>query len=98
MVVFTDQIRPPIKTQKEEKLTILNTYPFTIDQVPHAFGDCCFAGHKYKYMEKSTERHFPTQICAKDEWKGPSTQVIWAKDHPRSSPNPLSRPPREGGG
>ena len=41
--VFNDQIRPPIKTQKEEKLAILNTYAFTIDLVPHVFGEYCFA-------------------------------------------------------
>ena len=98
LAIFTDQIRPPIKTQKEEKLTILNTYAFTIDQVPHVFGDCCFVGHKYKYMEKSTERRFPTQICTKDEWKGPSTQVIRVKYRPRSSPGPFTDPPCEGGG
>jgi hypothetical protein len=52
LAVLNDQIQPPIKTQKEEKLTILNTYAFTIDLVPHVFGDFCFAGYKYKYMKR----------------------------------------------
>jgi hypothetical protein len=66
LAVLNDQIRPPIKTQKEEKLVILNTYAFTIDLIPHVFGDYCFAGHKYKYMEEYTKRHFSTLICAKE--------------------------------
>jgi hypothetical protein len=45
-----------LRHKKEEKLTILNTYAFTIDQVPHVFGDDCFAGHKYKYMGKATPK------------------------------------------
>jgi hypothetical protein len=56
LVVLNDQIRPPIKTQKEEKLAILNTYAFTIDQVPHVFGEYYFAGHKYKYMGEATPK------------------------------------------
>ena len=48
LVVLNDQIRPPIKTQKEEKLANLNTYAFTIDLVPYVFRDYCFGGHKYK--------------------------------------------------
>ena len=35
LVVINDQIRLPTKVQKEEKLAILNTYAFTIKQVPH---------------------------------------------------------------
>ena len=66
LAVLNDQTRPPIKTQKEEKLTILNTYEFTIDQVPHVFGEYCFPRHKYKYMEKFTKRRFLTQICIKE--------------------------------
>ena len=41
-MVFTDKIRPPTKVQKEEKLAILNTYAFTINQVPHVFGERYF--------------------------------------------------------
>ena len=66
LAVLNDQTRPPIKTQKEEKLTILNTYTFTIDLVPHVFKEYCFTGHKHKCMETFTERHFPTLICAKE--------------------------------
>ena len=62
MAVLNDQIRLPIKTQKEEKLAILNSYAFTIDLVPHVFGEYCFAGHKHKYKEKFNERHFSTLI------------------------------------
>jgi len=51
LTVFTDQIRPPIKTQKEEKLANLNPYAFTINQVSHVFEEHYFAGHKHKYME-----------------------------------------------
>jgi hypothetical protein len=66
LAVFTDQIRPPIKTQKEEKLANLTTYAFTINQVPHVFGEHYFAGHKHEYMEDFTKRRFPTPICAKE--------------------------------
>jgi hypothetical protein len=59
LAVFTDQIRPPVKTQKEEKLANLTTYAFTINQFPHVFGEHYFVGHKHKYMEKFTERRFP---------------------------------------
>ena len=52
MVVLNDQIRLPIKAQKVEKLATLNTYAFTINLVPHVFGDYCFAGHKYKYIKR----------------------------------------------
>ena len=70
MAVFTDQIRPPTKVQKEKKLAILNTYAFTINQVPHVFGEYYFAGHKHKYMEQFTERRFSMLIRAKEQ--GPS--------------------------
>jgi hypothetical protein len=66
MAVINDQIQLPTKVQKEEKLTILNTYPFTINQVPHVFGEHYFAGHKHKYMEKFIKRRFSMQICAKE--------------------------------
>jgi hypothetical protein len=46
LAVFTDQIRLPIKTQKEEKLANLNTYAFTINQVPHVFEEHYFVGHQ----------------------------------------------------
>jgi hypothetical protein len=72
-VVFTDQIRPPIKTQKEEKSANLNTYAFTINQVPHVFGEHYFAGHKHKYMETFTERHLLMLICAKKQGRRPPT-------------------------
>jgi hypothetical protein len=37
LAVFTDQIWPPIKLQKDEKLVNLITHAFTINQVPHVF-------------------------------------------------------------
>ena len=37
--------------KKEEKLANLITYAFTINQVPHVFGEHYFVGHKYEYME-----------------------------------------------
>ena len=58
LVVFNDQIRPPTKVQKLEKLTTLTTYAFTIDLVPHVFGEYCFAGHKHKYKENSLKGAF----------------------------------------
>jgi hypothetical protein len=64
-VVFTDQIQPPTKLQKEEKLANLITYAFTINLVPHVFGEYYFVGHKHKYMEDFTESRFSTLICAK---------------------------------
>ena len=51
LAVFTDQIRPPIKWQKEEKLANLITYAFTINQVSYVFGEHYFAGHKHEYIE-----------------------------------------------
>ena len=51
LAVITDKIIPPIKTQKEEKLVILNTYVFTINQLPHVFGEHYSVGHKHKYIE-----------------------------------------------
>ena len=71
LAIFNDQIRQPIKTQKEEKLAILNTYAFTINQVPHVFGEHYFAGHKHKYMEDFNERCFSTLICAKEQGRRP---------------------------
>jgi hypothetical protein len=65
LAVFTDQIQPPIKLQKEEKLANLITYAFTSNQVPHVFGEYYFAGHKHKSMEDFTEQRFSTLICAK---------------------------------
>jgi len=97
-VVFNDQIRPPTKVQKEEKLSILNTYAFTINQVPHVFGEYCFAGHKHKYMEKFTERRFPTLIRSKEQGRRPSTRLKLGKAPPRSDPCPAHSPPHEGGG
>jgi len=38
LAVLNDQTRPPIKTQKEEKLTLLNIYAFTTNLVLHVFG------------------------------------------------------------
>jgi hypothetical protein len=66
LAVFTDQIQPPTKLQKEEKLANLITYAFTINQVLHVFGEYYFAGHKHKYKEDFTERHFPMLIWAKE--------------------------------
>jgi hypothetical protein len=66
LAVFTDQIQPPTKLQKEEKLANLITYAFTINQVLHVFGEYYFVGHKHKYMKDFTERRFPMLICAKE--------------------------------
>ena len=43
-MVSIDQIRSPNKSQKGEKLAILITYAFTINQVPHVFGEHYFTG------------------------------------------------------
>ena len=51
LAVINDQIWSPTKVKKEEKLTILNTYAFTFNQVAHVFEEHYFAGHKHKYME-----------------------------------------------
>ena len=40
-----------LRHKKLEKLATFNTYAFTINLVLHVFGDYCFVGHKYKYME-----------------------------------------------
>jgi len=66
LAVLNNKIRPPIKTQKEEKLAILNTYAFTIGLIPHVFGGYYFAGPKHKCMENFTERRFPMLIHAKE--------------------------------
>jgi hypothetical protein len=75
LVVFTDQIRSPIKLQKEEKLANLITHAFTINQVPHVFGEHHFASYKYKYMEDFTERRFPMLICTKEQGRHPPNQL-----------------------
>ena len=68
-----------------EKLAILNTYAFTIDLVPHVFGDYGFAGHKHEYMGKYTKRRIPTRrkadLCKGIKKKAQPTRRIWAK-HP----------------
>jgi hypothetical protein len=66
LAVFTDQIRPPIKYKKEEKLANLITYASTINQVPCVIEEYYFAGHKYKYMKDFTERRLPMMIYAKE--------------------------------
>ena len=96
-MVFTDQIQPPIKTQKEEKLIILNTYAFTINQVPHVFGEYYFVGHKHKYMEDFTERRFPTLICAKEQGRRPSTKCKLGKAPPGSDLDLAQSMPHKGG-
>jgi hypothetical protein len=98
LAVFNDQIQPPTKVQKEEKLAILNTYVFTINQVPHVFGGYYFAGHKHKYMEKFTERRFPTLIRSREQRRCPSTRLNHAKHPPKSDLGPAHSPPCEGGG
>jgi hypothetical protein len=59
----------PIKLQKGEKLTNVITHAFTINEVPHVFGEHHFAGHKYKYMEDFTKRRFSTLICPPNQLK-----------------------------
>ena len=98
MAVFTNQIRQPIKTQKEEKLAILNTYAFTINQVPHVYGEHYFAGHKHKYMEDFTERHFSMLICAKEQGRRPSTRLKLGKSQRGSNPGLALSLPCEGDG
>jgi hypothetical protein len=66
LVIFIDQIQPPIKLQREEKLANLIIYEFTINQVPHVFEEYYFGGHKHKYMEDFIGRRFPTLICTKE--------------------------------
>jgi hypothetical protein len=56
-------------------LTNLITHAFTINQVPHVFGEHHFAGHKYKYMEDLIERRFSTLICAKEQGRRPPNQL-----------------------
>jgi hypothetical protein len=46
-------------SDKKGEISKLVTYAFTINQVPHVFGDYYFAGHKHKYMEDFTNRRFP---------------------------------------
>jgi len=98
LATFTDQIQPPIKTQKDEKLAILNTYAFTINQVPHVFEEHYFAGYKHKYMEDFTERRFSTLICAKEQWRHPSTRLKPGKAPRGSNPGPAQSLSCEGGG
>jgi hypothetical protein len=87
-----------LRYKKEEKLTILNTYAFTINQIPHVFEGYCFVGHKHKYMEKITEMRFLTLIRAKEQGRCPSTRLKPSKAPPRSDPSPAHSPPCEGGG
>jgi hypothetical protein len=61
--------------KKIRKLANLITHAFTINQVPHVFGQHHFAGHKYKYMEDFTERRFPTLICGKEQGRHPPNQL-----------------------
>jgi hypothetical protein len=75
LAVFTNQIRLPIKLQKEEKLANLITHKFTINQVPHVFREHHFVGHKYKYVEDFIERRFPMLICAKEQGRCPPNQL-----------------------
>jgi hypothetical protein len=79
LAALTDQIRPPIKSQKEEKFTNLITYAFTINQILHIFGEYHFAGHKHEYMEKFTKRRFQTLICAKEHGRHPPNQLKMGK-------------------
>ena len=89
MAVFNDQIRSPTKVKKE-KLTILNTYAFTINQVPHVFGEHYFAGHKHKYI--------PTLICTKEQGRCPSNQFKQRKTPRECNPGLAHGLPGEGGG
>jgi hypothetical protein len=62
-----------------EKLVNLITYAFTINQVPHVFGEYYFAGHKHEYMEKFTERLFQALICAKEQGRRAPNQFKMGK-------------------
>jgi hypothetical protein len=67
---------------KGEKLANLVTYAFTINQVPHVFGDYYFAGHKHKYMEDFTKRRFPnTDLRKRDKADVHQIKPNWAR-HP----------------
>jgi hypothetical protein len=85
LAVFIDQIRPPIKYQKGEKLANLVTYSFTINQVPHVFGDYYFAGHKLKYMWFSPKGAFQTPIHAKETRKTSTKSKAKLGEAPRST-------------
>jgi hypothetical protein len=43
---------------------LMHIYAFTINQVPHVFGDHCFAGLKHGYCGKYIKRHIPTRYNA----------------------------------
>ena len=62
MAVSIDQIRPPNKSQKEEKVTNLITYAFTINQVPHVFGEHYFVGHNHIYGMTHRKALFDTDL------------------------------------
>ena len=81
LAVSIDKIQPPNKSQKEEKLAILITYAFTINQVPHVFREHYFARHQHKYMEEFTERSFSTLICARNKGDAYQINATGAKHH-----------------
>jgi hypothetical protein len=98
LAVLTDQIRPPIKSQKEEKFANLIIYACTINQIPLVFGEYHFAGHKHKYMEKFTKRRFQTLICAKEQGRHLLNQLKKGKAPWGTDPCPTQGLPRKGGG
>jgi hypothetical protein len=66
LAIFIDQIQPPIKLQKEEKLANLIIYEFTINQFHMYLENIILQVITHKYMEDFTERRFPTLICTKE--------------------------------
>jgi hypothetical protein len=82
LAVFIDQIQPPIKWQKGEKLANLVTYAFTINQVPHVFGDYYFCGSQTQIHVVFTKRRFPNIDLHKRD-KGDVHQIKpnWASHH-----------------
>jgi hypothetical protein len=80
--------------QKEEKLLYLCTYAFTINHVPHVFGDFYFACHKHKYSGKYTKRRFLTR-CNTDMRKGIIKRPIYLDNlgevPPKKWPMPSQR-------
>jgi hypothetical protein len=67
-------------------------YAFTVNQVPHVFGERYFVGHKHKYMEKFTERCFPnanlrkgtrdTPIKSIQPGENPMGKQSWSSSRP----------------
>jgi hypothetical protein len=79
-----------LRHKKGEKLTNLNTYAFTTDQVPHVFGRLLFCRTYAQIHERIHQKALLNiDLCKGINRKGPSNQSIWAKYRSRSSLGPL---------